>query len=65
MRLLAFAYTVAVQAALVAEAVDISRLRVRQGPNARALIAYENSDRRFLGSRSGVRGQWPEDRHPD
>jgi fructoselysine 6-kinase len=44
--------------ALVAEGVDISRLRIREGVNARALIAYEDGDRHFLGSRPGVRGQY-------
>jgi fructoselysine 6-kinase len=47
-----------VRDALIDEGVDISRLRVRKGPNARALIAYENGDRRFLGSRPGVRGTY-------
>jgi fructoselysine 6-kinase len=47
-----------VRDALAAEGVDISRLRTREGANARALIAYEKGDRRFLGSRPGVRGQY-------
>jgi fructoselysine 6-kinase len=47
-----------VRSALAAEGVDISRLRIRQGANARALIAYLDGDRRFLGSRPGVRGQY-------
>jgi fructoselysine 6-kinase len=44
--------------ALVVEGVDVSRLRIRKGANARALIVYEDGDRRFLGSRPGVRGQY-------
>jgi fructoselysine 6-kinase len=44
--------------ALVAEGVDISHLRIREGANARALLAYHDGDRRFLGSRPGVRGQY-------
>ncbi len=47
-----------VRDSVVAEGVDISRLRIRKGVNARALIAYQDSDRRFLGSRPGVRGQY-------
>ena len=47
-----------VRDALAAENVDISRLRTREGVNARALIAYDDGDRRFLGSRPGVRGQY-------
>jgi fructoselysine 6-kinase len=44
--------------ALHAENVDISRVRVRSGANARAFIAHENGDRRFLGSFAGVRAQY-------
>jgi len=44
--------------ALVAEGVDISRVRICDGANARALLAYHGGDRRFLGSRPGVRGQY-------
>jgi fructoselysine 6-kinase len=47
-----------VRDALAAEGVDISRLRTRPGANARALIAYRDGDRRFLGSRPGVRAQY-------
>jgi fructoselysine 6-kinase len=47
-----------VRDALAAEGVDTSRLRIRAGANARALIAYTDGDRRFLGSRPGVRGQY-------
>jgi fructoselysine 6-kinase len=47
-----------VRDALSAEGVDISHLRVREGANARALLAYHDGDRRFLGSRPGVRGQY-------
>ncbi|MBL8699488.1 MAG: hypothetical protein JNK67_14015 [Alphaproteobacteria bacterium] len=50
--------------ALRAEEVDISRVRRCAGPNARARIAHENGDRRFIGSIPGVRGRYdlgPED----
>lgn len=47
-----------VRDALVAEGVDISHLRIREGANARALLAYHDGDRRFVGSRPGVRGQY-------
>lgn len=50
--------------ALRAEAVDTSHVRRCIGPNARARIAHENGDRRFIGSISGVRGRYdlgPED----
>ena len=44
--------------ALVTEGVHISRLRIRKGANALALIAYDEGDRRFRGSPPGVRGQY-------
>jgi fructoselysine 6-kinase len=47
-----------VQHALRVEKVDVSRVRVRHGPNARAFIAHEDGDRRFLGSYAGVRAQY-------
>jgi fructoselysine 6-kinase len=47
-----------VRDALTAEGVDISCLRTRPGANARALISYNDGDRRFLGSRPGVRAQY-------
>jgi fructoselysine 6-kinase len=46
------------RAALAAEDVDISRLRRLHGPNARARIAHENGDRRFIGSIPGVRARY-------
>ncbi|MFC0408538.1 PfkB family carbohydrate kinase [Roseomonas elaeocarpi] len=46
-----------IEAALADEGVDLSRLRRRDGPNARALIGHTDGDRRFLGSRAGVRAQ--------
>jgi fructoselysine 6-kinase len=50
--------------ALRAEGVDTARVRRRAGANARALIGHRGGDRRFLGSRPGVRAQYdlgPED----
>jgi fructoselysine 6-kinase len=44
--------------ALVAEGVDVSHVRVRQGENARAHIRHENGDRQFVGSGPGVRGDY-------
>jgi fructoselysine 6-kinase len=45
------------EAALTAEGVDLSHVRrVPGGETARARIAHENGDRRFIGSRPGVRG---------
>lgn len=47
------------RAALAAEGVDISRVReVAGGETARARIAHEAGDRRFLGARPGVRGRY-------
>lgn len=43
---------------LVAEGVDVSRVRWIDGPNARAPVLHRNKDRIFLGSRKGVRGQY-------
>jgi fructoselysine 6-kinase len=45
-------------AALAAEGVDTRRCRRVAGPNARARIAHEGGDRRFLGSEPGVRGRY-------
>jgi fructoselysine 6-kinase len=42
--------------ALVAEGIDISHLRWRDGPNARSPIAHKDGDRIFLGGTPGVRG---------
>src|SRR5690606_6448357 len=47
-----------VRHALRADKVDISRIRIRPGANARAFIAHEDGDRRFLGSYAGVRAQY-------
>lgn len=44
--------------ALRMEGVDITRCRVRPGPNARAFIGHDGEDRRFLRSERGVRGEW-------
>ena len=44
--------------ALTAEDVDVSRVRRLSGANARARIAHENGDRRFVGSIPGVRGRY-------
>ncbi|MFZ9635620.1 MAG: PfkB family carbohydrate kinase, partial [Alphaproteobacteria bacterium] len=47
------------RAALLAEGVDASRVReVAGGETARARIAHEDGDRRFLGARPGVRGRY-------
>jgi fructoselysine 6-kinase len=47
------------RAALAAEGVDMSRVReVAGGETARARIAHEDGDRRFLGARPGVRGRY-------
>lgn len=49
--------------ALAAEGVETARLRRLEGPNARAFIAHQNGDRRFISSSRGVRGQygWQDD----
>jgi fructoselysine 6-kinase len=44
--------------ALQAEGLDLTRLRRCRGANARALIAHDGGDRRFRGSRPGVRAQY-------
>ncbi len=45
--------------ALAAEGVDLSRVReIAGGETARARIAHENGDRRFVGSRPGVRAHY-------
>jgi fructoselysine 6-kinase len=43
-----------VLSALRAEGVDVSRVRVEQGPNAVATVALVDGDRRFMGSEPGV-----------
>lgn len=45
-------------AALAAEGVDLSRVRRRPGPTARARLAHDAGDRRFLGSDPGVRADY-------
>lgn len=51
--------------ALRAEGIDTSRCRIRAGGNARCFIGHDGSERRFLRSQRGVRGEWgafsPED----
>ncbi|KAF1688121.1 hypothetical protein B1992_01510 [Pseudoxanthomonas broegbernensis] len=47
-----------VRDALMAEGVDVTRLRVRPGENARAFVVHDQGDRRFLGSHPGVRAQY-------
>lgn len=47
------------RAALTAEGVDLSHVReIAGGETARARIAHENGDRRFVGSRPGVRARY-------
>lgn len=46
-------------AALAAEGIDLDHVRrVRDGETARARIAHENGDRRFIGSIPGVRARY-------
>src|SRR5690606_35224588 len=47
-----------VRHALLAEMVDMSRVRIRHGDNARAFIAHQDGDRSFLGAYAGVRAQY-------
>ena len=47
-----------VRHALRSEKVDVSRVRIRHGANARAFIAHLDGDRTFLGSSAGVRAQY-------
>ncbi|MBL8839311.1 MAG: fructoselysine kinase [Alphaproteobacteria bacterium] len=44
--------------ALAAEGVDVARCRRIDGANARARIAHNGGDRRFIGSTPGVRGRY-------
>jgi fructoselysine 6-kinase len=44
--------------ALTKEGVDLSRCRRIAGANARARIAHEGGDRRFIGASPGVRGRY-------
>ena len=46
------------RAALAAEGVDLSHCRRIEGANARARIAHNAGDRRFIGSTPGVRGRY-------
>ena len=46
------------QQALLAEGLDLSRCRHPDGPNARAFIAHNQGDRRFIRSEKGMRGAW-------
>lgn len=47
------------RAALTAEGVDLSHVReIAGGETARARIAHENGDRRFVGARPGVRARY-------
>lgn len=52
-----------VREALEAEGIDISRLRVREGQNARAYIGHVAGDRQFICSDPGVRAdyRWTQD----
>lgn len=52
-----------VRRALVAEGVDISRVRTRTGANARAYIGHVDGDRHFIRSDPGVRAdyRWDDD----
>ncbi|MDF0542205.1 PfkB family carbohydrate kinase [Sphingobium sp. H39-3-25] len=51
------------RAALEAEGIDISRMRVRPGANARAYIGHVDGDRHFIKSGPGVRSDygWEDD----
>src|SRR5262245_386712 len=44
--------------ALAKEGIDLSRCRRIAGENARARIAHEGGDRRFVGATRGVRGRY-------
>jgi fructoselysine 6-kinase len=52
-----------VRTALEAEGIDITRLRVRPGANARAFIGHVDGDRHFIKSSPGVRADygWEDD----
>lgn len=49
---------VILQQALTEEGIDISRLRVRKGANARAYIGHVDGDRHFIRSSPGVRAEY-------
>lgn len=46
------------RAALASEGIDLDRCRRIAGANARAFIAHNAGDRRFIRSEPGVRGAW-------
>ncbi len=52
-----------VRSALIAEGIDVSRVRVRDGANARAFIGHVDGDRQFIRTENGVRAdyRWDED----
>lgn len=47
-----------ISSSLVTEGVDISRVRIRAGGNARAFVGHVHGDRQFIGSRPGVRADY-------
>src|SRR5882762_4267185 len=47
-----------IHAALQQEGIDLARCRRIAGANARALIAHNDGDRRFIGSSPGVRARY-------
>lgn len=47
-----------VRSSLVAEGVDVARLRTRPGANARAFIGHVDGDRKFLRTEPGVRADY-------
>ncbi len=47
-----------VRSALVAEGVDISRVRIRPGANAQAFVGHVEGDRQFISSSPGVRADY-------
>jgi fructoselysine 6-kinase len=47
-----------VRSSLIAEGVDLARLRTRPGANARAFIRHVDGDRRFLQTQPGVRADY-------
>jgi fructoselysine 6-kinase len=49
---------VLVRSSLIAEGVDVARLRTRPGANARAFIGHVDGDRKFLRTEPGVRADY-------
>jgi len=47
-----------IRKALTIEGVDLSRLRLRPGPNARTYIGHLQGDRQFVGAEPGVRADY-------